>query len=140
MNSWVIEHKHKLERLFIEVINFMYERNIRLRIENNELFNKFVNMAYKSSNKPFEKYLYTYYDVKKKIFNNNYDISLGTIFFDVLYNLKLELQEYDKLFLCRLHTHSLQNFFENYFDLEETILTKHIDYEQDNIHDNYIDY
>tara|TARA_B110000977_G_C10707611_1_gene349956 strand:+ start:86 stop:520 length:435 start_codon:yes stop_codon:yes gene_type:complete len=144
MNEWYIDYKYKLEYIFNEVEHFIQNHNIQLYIDRDQLFNDFFYIAYTSSNKPFTRYNYTSYNINKRYYNNEYDITIGSKFFDLLYDIKLELQEYDKNFLCRLHTHSLQNFFENNFHLGNICISKYIEYEQDNINEQqyskHIDY
>ena len=141
MEAWYIENQIKVENMFGEIEDFINTNNIHLRTNIEYLFKKFLQLAYNTSNKPFKPYNYINYDVKKNFFNDDYDISIGSYFFDLLYDLKLYFQEYDKLFLCRIETHSLQNFFENNFYIDNLKTLDYIDYDQDDIHDNnYIDY
>tara|TARA_B110000908_G_C10166488_1_gene408637 strand:- start:190 stop:615 length:426 start_codon:yes stop_codon:yes gene_type:complete len=130
MNNWIIDNQYNIDYIFNNVRQFIYNYNIALRINIDSLYYHFNNLAYKTSHKPFISYNYSYYNINNKhiqfSYNNyeTYDLNIGSNFFDILHDSKVYIQEYNNMFLARLHTHSLQNFFENFFmiqDLEKNI-------------------
>ena len=103
---------------------------------------KFIYVCFRGSHKPFSNYNYSYYNIYNKHFNIEYETFIGSLFFDTMCDLKISLEEYDNLFLARLHPHSLQNFFENYFNIRQQGMTSHNkeDMREDTYEDNYIEY
>ena len=141
MNTWYYDNKYKLDYIFIQVTQFIHKYNIQLYVDLNKLYTKFIHVGFKGSNKPFTKYNYTYYNIAPRYINNYYNITIGSKFYDLIYNLLLDVQEYDSIFLCRLHPFSLQHFFENMFNLKNIPSSNYIDYEQENDTETYyIDY
>ena len=115
MNEWYRENKYHIDTFFTPIKNFIDTYNIKIKISINQLYNSFITMAYKGSIKPFKKNSYSYYNIKKSWYNNYYDTTIGSELFDLIYELKLNSQEYNKNFLDRIQTCSIQNFFETFF-------------------------
>ena len=130
--NWTMDNQYNIDFIFNNVRRFIYNYNIGLRIDIDSLYYRFNDLAYKTSFKPFLSYNYCYYNINNKhvpiSYNDyeTYDLHIGSKFFDLIHESKLYIQEYNKMFLSRLHTHSLQNFFENYFMIKD--LEKNIDY------------
>ena len=133
MNEWYIENRYHIDNFFYNINKFILNNNISMNISINELYNKFIVLAFRGSDKPFKHNSLLYYRVRKKQYNSYYDFTLGSDFFDLIYDLKLYVQEYNQNFLVRLHTDSIQNFFENSFNInyKQKNETNNIDFSDD---------
>tara|TARA_B110001452_G_C14987209_1_gene345117 strand:+ start:120 stop:548 length:429 start_codon:yes stop_codon:yes gene_type:complete len=142
MNAWYNENKYKIDMIFNIVKTFIRTHNIVLTIDTRDLYTKFIHVCFRGSHKPFSNYNYSYYNIYNKHFNIEYETFIGSLFFDTMCDLKISLEEYDNLFLARLHPHSLQNFFENYFNIRQQGMSSHNkeDVREDTHEDNYIEY
>ena len=142
MDAWYNENKYKIDIFFNIVKKFIRTHNIVLTIDIRDLYTKFIYVCFRGSHKPFSNYNYSYYNIYNKHFNIEYETFIGSLFFDTICDLKISLEEYDNLFLARLHPHSLQNFFENYFNIRQQGMTSHNkeDMREDTYEDNYIEY
>ena len=115
MNEWYMENNYHIDMFFFSIKKFIDTNNIVIKIPINQLYNNFITIAYKGSIKSFKTNSYSCYNINKKWYNNYYDITLGSELFDLIYELKKHIQDYNKNFLDRIHTFSIQNFFENVF-------------------------
>lgn len=142
MDAWYNENKYKIDIFFNIVKKFIRTHNIVLTIDMRDLYTQFIYVCFRGSHKPFSNYNYSYYNIYNKHFNIEYETFIGSLFFDTICDLKISLEEYDNLFLARLHPHSLQNFFENYFNIHQQGMSSHNkeDVREDTHEDNYIEY
>jgi hypothetical protein len=114
MNEWYIDNTHDIDIFFNTIYNFITYNNITIIIPIETLYNKFVNVSYRGSFIPFKKNSFKKYKVKKKWYNEYYDITLGGELFNLIHDVRIYVQEYNKDFLDNICTHSIQNFFEQY--------------------------
>jgi hypothetical protein len=139
MNKWYSDNIDNIDRMFNSVSNFINYYNIELKVDHTLLYEKFVTLAFKTSHIPFKQINYSFYRVNKTYYNDYYELNIGIAFFDLLTNIKTELEDYDKNFLGRLHIYAIKNFFEKYFVLTKYNNDLYIN-KDTHINNDYIDF
>jgi hypothetical protein len=114
MNEWYIDNDYHIDIFFNTIYNFITYNSIIINIPIDTLYNKFIYLSYKGSFIPFKNNSFKKYKVKKKWYNEYYDITLGNDLFNLIHNVIVYIQETNKSFLNNICTHSIQNFFEQY--------------------------
>lgn len=141
MNEWYIDNAHNINTIFNETHNFIIKNNISTKISLEQLYNRFVHICYKGSYKYGSRDNIYKYKIHKKNFNYYYEDTLSSDFFDIIYDIKLNIKEHNDFFLDKFDTNSIQNFFENWFDNSNLNTTKNNQYENDtNDYDNNNEY
>ena len=129
MNDWYIDNKYDIDIFFNTIYNFITDNNITIIIPIDTLYNKFVIVSYRGSFIPFKKNSLKKYKVKKKWYNEYYEITLGGELLNLIHDVREYVQEYNENFLDNMYTQSIQNFFEQYI---------HDTYNENNYIDNFI--
>ena len=115
MDQWYIEHKYHIDLFFYKIHNFIRHNNINLKVSIEHLYNSFTILSYKGSVIPFTAYPIKKYIVKKTWYNEEYDLYLGNELFNIIHDTLVYIQEYNQNLLDNISTHSIENFFEQYF-------------------------
>ena len=76
MNHWYAENKYHIDLFFNTVRKFIIYNDIALNITIDELYNKFIVIAYKGSISLFKQYSVKKYKINKKWYNEHYELSL----------------------------------------------------------------
>ena len=139
MDKWYSDNIDNIDKMFNLVSYFINYYNIELTVDTDVLYNYFVAFAFKTSHIPFTQMNYSFYRVNKTYHNDYYELDIGIDFFDLLTNIKTDIEYYDKNFLGRLHIYAIKNFFEKYFVLtnynNDLYINKDI-----HINNDYIDF
>ena len=133
IEEWHIENNYNIDYIYNNIIHFINQNNIHLKVSIDNFYNQFIYMCYKGSIIPFKRYRVSKYYISKTWHNDKYDLTLGNNLFDLLYEIINYIQEYNRSFLDNIYIYSIQNFIESFFidEYNTNYETSHNNYDID---------